>query len=170
MCWFGVRDLSTPSFALRNTENILDAEGSSPLHLAVMNDNPQCVKLLLNHRAHITTSKHSLHPQQWWQTLYAVENAEGLTALDIAVERKYDECIELVSPPSSTTATPTLSLLYVHVHPCHRSCKMQPRTSSASVSTLTWTGGWGGRGKKRFTKPPSPPPTWTSRHHSSPAL
>ena len=26
-----------------------NAEGNTPLHLAVMNDNPQCVKLLLIH-------------------------------------------------------------------------------------------------------------------------
>ena len=41
----------------RNTENVLDAEGSSPLHLAVANDSPQCVKLLLNHRADISISE-----------------------------------------------------------------------------------------------------------------
>ena len=83
-----------------NTENVLDAEGSSPLHLAVINDNPQCVKLLLNHRADINISKcavliHSpVHTISWF-----AENSAGQTALDIAVERKYDECIELVSDP-----------------------------------------------------------------------
>ena len=36
---------------------MLDAEGSTPLHLAVLNDSPQCVKLLLTHRADINISK-----------------------------------------------------------------------------------------------------------------
>ena len=82
---------------------MLDAEGSSPLHLAVINDNPQCVKLLLNHRANISTSKYMmvfldhLYEQVYHLAFVHAENSEGLTALDIAVERKYDECIELVS-------------------------------------------------------------------------
>lgn len=62
-----------------NTENVLDVEMSSPLHLAVVNDSPQCIKLLLNHRANIS-----------------IKDAAGQTALDIAIERKYDECIELL--------------------------------------------------------------------------
>ena len=39
------------------TENCLDSEGNTPIHLAVANDNPQCVKLLLNHGANITISR-----------------------------------------------------------------------------------------------------------------
>jgi len=39
------------------TENCTDSDGNTPLHLAVHNDNPQCVKLLLNHGASITTSE-----------------------------------------------------------------------------------------------------------------
>lgn len=85
----------------RNTENVLDAEGSSPLHLAVLNDNPQCVKLLLNHRADISISKcypiFQTDSYCFCLSLVCAENGEGQTALDIAVERKYDECIELVS-------------------------------------------------------------------------
>ena len=38
-------------------ENCTDSDGNTPLHLAVHNDNPQCVKLLLNHGANITTSE-----------------------------------------------------------------------------------------------------------------
>lgn len=41
----------------RSTENVLDEEGTAPLHMAVINDNPQCIKLLLNHRANINISE-----------------------------------------------------------------------------------------------------------------
>jgi len=65
------------------TENCTDSDGNTPLHLAVHNDNPQCVKLLLNHGASITT-----------------KNKEGKTPLDIAEEKKYDECLELLQDAS----------------------------------------------------------------------
>ena len=41
----------------RRTENVPNAEGNTPLHLAVINDNPQCVKLLLIHGADMHISK-----------------------------------------------------------------------------------------------------------------
>ncbi len=39
-----------------HTENCVDQEGNTPLHLAVFCDNPQCMKLLLNHGAAVDAS------------------------------------------------------------------------------------------------------------------
>ena len=46
-------------FILGNSrsENQPDSEGNSPLHIATLTDSPQCIKLLLNHNASVTTSK-----------------------------------------------------------------------------------------------------------------
>ena len=41
----------------RRTENCVDVEGNTPLHLAVTNDHSQCVKLLLLHGSSITFSE-----------------------------------------------------------------------------------------------------------------
>ena len=41
----------------RRTENLQDNEGNTPLHMAVSNDNPQCVKLLLIHGADVNRSE-----------------------------------------------------------------------------------------------------------------
>ena len=49
----------------RRTENVLNAEGNTPLHLAVINDNPQCVKLLLIHGADMHMSKHRAGCLNW---------------------------------------------------------------------------------------------------------
>ncbi|XP_064381820.1 arf-GAP with SH3 domain, ANK repeat and PH domain-containing protein 1-like isoform X2 [Halichondria panicea] len=66
-----------------HTENVVDDDGNTPLHLAVSNDNPQCVKLLLNHGADIT-----------------IKNKEGRNPMDLAEETSYDECIELLQDAS----------------------------------------------------------------------
>ena len=42
------------------TENCVDSDGNTPLHLAVSNDLSQCVKLLLLHGADVAISKTSL--------------------------------------------------------------------------------------------------------------
>ena len=61
------------------TENTPDADGNTPLHLAVTYDVPQCIKLLLNHGANI-----------------AAKNSEGKTPLDISREKSFDDCTELL--------------------------------------------------------------------------
>lgn len=61
------------------TENTPDADGNTPLHLAVEYDVPQCVKLLLNHGANI-----------------AAKNNKGKTPLDISGEKNFDDCTELL--------------------------------------------------------------------------
>lgn len=46
-------------FILGNSrsENQVDSFGNTPLHIAVLTDNPQCIKLLLNHNSSISTSE-----------------------------------------------------------------------------------------------------------------
>lgn len=61
------------------TENCVDVEGNTPLHLAVTNDHSQCVKLLLLHGSSIT-----------------FKNNAGLTPMDIAKEKSHEECLELL--------------------------------------------------------------------------
>ena len=40
------------------TENVPDEEeGNTPLHIATLTDNPQCIKLLLNHNANLNASE-----------------------------------------------------------------------------------------------------------------
>ena len=60
MCQCGLVLSVCPSVCVvpcRRTENVPNAEGNTPLHLAVINDNPQCVKLLLIHGADMHISK-----------------------------------------------------------------------------------------------------------------
>lgn len=101
-----------------HTENCTDGEGNTPLHSAVVYDNPQCVKLLLNHGASITASKPTVHHAPHLRCACVpsplfpfpsitpllhtlAENNEGKTPLDIAEEKKFDECLELVSTPGT---------------------------------------------------------------------
>ncbi|XP_011402926.1 PREDICTED: arf-GAP with SH3 domain, ANK repeat and PH domain-containing protein 2-like [Amphimedon queenslandica] len=66
------------------TENVPDEEeGNTPLHIATLTDNPQCIKLLLNHNA---------NPN--------IKNKNDQTPLDIAEEKKFDDCIELLQDAS----------------------------------------------------------------------
>lgn len=71
-----------------STENCMDSEGNTPLHLAVDQDNAQCVKLLLCHRADLS-----------------IKNKEGTTALDIAEQKQYAECVELLQDASKKKFT-----------------------------------------------------------------
>ena len=50
-------------FILANSrgENCVDCMGNTPLHIAALTDNPQCIKLLLNHNANLTTSEFVIH-------------------------------------------------------------------------------------------------------------
>ena len=74
----------------------MDSEGNTPLHLAVDQDNAQCVKLLLCHRADLSISEHPPPSLTHYDAL-SPENKEGTTALDIAEQKQYAECVELVS-------------------------------------------------------------------------
>ena len=47
-------------FILANSsrgENCADSLGNTPLHVAALTDNPQCIKLLLNHNANLSLSE-----------------------------------------------------------------------------------------------------------------
>jgi Arf-GAP/SH3 domain/ANK repeat/PH domain-containing protein len=61
------------------TENCVDSEGNTPLHLAVGNDLAQCVKLLLLHGADST-----------------IKNNAGVSPVDIARDKSHEECLELL--------------------------------------------------------------------------
>ncbi len=85
----------------------MDDDGNTPLHLAVSSDNPQCVKLLLNHGADLTISKSLLMANMTYHVMIHTENKEGRNPMDLAEETSYDECIELVR------------LTHIHTHSVH---------------------------------------------------
>ena len=80
--------------------------GNTPLHVAAQTDNPLCIKLLLNHNATSSLSEllygyfvaMAIVVHTDVCLLHSIENKEGKTALDIAEERKFDDCVELVCP------------------------------------------------------------------------
>ena len=79
----------------RRTESVPNAEGNTPLHLAVINDNPQCVKLLLIHGADIHISKIPQPIQTWGKYLLRytyVSHAKGRT-MYIGEKRSMYPCV-----------------------------------------------------------------------------
>lgn len=83
--WEDLTSLHIIDFILGNSrcEMVEDDDGNTPLHIAALTDNPLCIKLLLNHNSKVST-----------------KNKEGKTALDIAEEKKFDDCMELLQDAS----------------------------------------------------------------------
>lgn len=62
-----------------NCVDVTNKEGCTPLHTAVFNRQTECIKLLLKSGAKLTG-----------------RNNEGKTPADIAKEKGYEKCLELI--------------------------------------------------------------------------
>lgn len=71
--------------------DVANVEGCTPLHTAVQLRQTECIKLLLKSGAR-----------------YVARNAEGKTAADIAREKGYDKCLELIGKLFLFSLTNTL--------------------------------------------------------------